>query len=782
LGAECRKTPRDYIMILSNKKFTFGSLGFLGGLTFTLVAYLYGIPSIYFYTFTVILVSLIVLNISVIEDLSRGEITTNTSAIIVLSLLVLFFLLRINISDFSLFVGDASDYLWSGVGSVTQGVDTGFFLPLSASVSGMGYQIFGLKYISFSTTLVYSSVIPTLYFLLKETKLEIYQIILGIIFFISTPLSIWFSKTTFSEPVWQALLIMLLVYATRFLETRKPSYLEILPLFALIGLTIFSRGSSVFLFGLLVFLTVYHFWRYQNNKILIIFLVSILFLDLIFFYILQIRSPYLIGWQFSRVISDITSAKLIILLLGLLFVCSVLFYAINRYKEQFSKLNFPFVIVVITIIVKITVAYYFSTKSIQFGFWEQFIGKELSFSIANFGYVLTTMTIFGMMCMYFKAAKGNELYLVFIVFYSLFFIPFSMMSINYELPHDLFLYWNRYYFSEIFLIHIFSILVAFNVIYTIIKKYVVNKGYLNSLFILILLAILTFTFNSKLFSLTTENGYLTKSSELFQWVGEKTKNSKLLVLYDPKIKYGPYNAKQLMEIGFSKLRNKSAFYQQSTTAGLDDKKFIEKHQNIENTLLLCLSTKPCSYKSENIELIDKLHFSVEGLQHRPKLNKPKFAQIGFEASLYRLIPRLMLNTQYDVNFQSLVILNVLKSGWHKIESDLVWSKPKAVLRIPMRDECSSGNCLLQLKFNVFNASIAKPKDVLFVIDQLDPVKIRVNRGGLVSQTINVPPGGDELTIHIPNAVSPYDLGVSRDNRKLGIALRSLKLEVKENKK
>ena len=153
------------------KKEDIGNFGLLTGLAITLLAYLFGFSPLYYFSFALILISIGMMYLSVIDDLGDKISPRLIPVFSVLFLLLFYFLLRLKLLDFSFIIGDASDYFWSGVGSVVSGSNHSFFLPLSSSVAGAGYQIFGLEFAPLMTTIIYSASLPLLYFLLKNHNL-----------------------------------------------------------------------------------------------------------------------------------------------------------------------------------------------------------------------------------------------------------------------------------------------------------------------------------------------------------------------------------------------------------------------------------------------------------------------------------------------------------------------------------------------------------------------------------------------------------------------------------
>jgi hypothetical protein len=126
----------------------------------------------------------------------------------------------------------------------------------------------------------------------------------------------------------------------------------------------------------------------------------------------------------------------------------------------------------------------------------------------------------------------------------------------------------------------------------------------------------------------------------------------------------------------------------------------------------------------------------------------------------------------------------LKSGWHALEADHVWSTGSATLRLPVPEACMKTACELALKFGVFGAGSTRPVSVLLsikdnvqkwsrkvVVSTADAVQVRVPLTARAS-------GLQDIDIAVPDAVSPLALNGSADGRVLGISLQRIDLLTK----
>ncbi|WP_210283288.1 hypothetical protein [Massilia sp. Dwa41.01b] len=124
---------------------------------------------------------------------------------------------------------------------------------------------------------------------------------------------------------------------------------------------------------------------------------------------------------------------------------------------------------------------------------------------------------------------------------------------------------------------------------------------------------------------------------------------------------------------------------------------------------------------------------------------------------------------------------VLKSGWHGLEAQHVWSQAAATLQLPRPTACTAKGCEATLHFAVFGASPARPVAVVVATgDRGRPWSRKLVASSGESMQVKLPvPAGDallqEVSISIPDAMSPQALQGIPDPRVLGIALQRIDL-------
>lgn len=134
---------------------------------------------------------------------------------------------------------------------------------------------------------------------------------------------------------------------------------------------------------------------------------------------------------------------------------------------------------------------------------------------------------------------------------------------------------------------------------------------------------------------------------------------------------------------------------------------------------------------------------------------------------------------FSVEERSDGLIQILKSGWHDLESRHVWSSHMATLALPKPESCASGECHATIVFNVFGASSNRPVEVRFLSLNCSEVQnflFDSHGPHHVSVPFNLDSEVTDITIEVPNSVSPEQLNVSSDSRVLGIALLSVDIQ------
>jgi hypothetical protein len=218
-----------------------------------------------------------------------------------------------------------------------------------------------------------------------------------------------------------------------------------------------------------------------------------------------------------------------------------------------------------------------------------------------------------------------------------------------------------------------------------------------------------------------------------------------------------------------------------------DAKFLQPHESY-----IDIVTGPkASVKVASVNLIDlkqdnfefSLHDNASELEVR--LFASEKAQISFRG--YQLVgPLPTSSNQNSIEYPILFSPNftfssdILRMGWHDIESSFVWSKKKAKLSLPIPKDCRTKLCEAKLIFNVFGVNPLKPGIVYFnSAEQGWDWSKEINVTSETTVELNIPLSGEKqfrrINIEIPKATSPKRLNGSTDKRTLGISLQRIEL-------
>jgi len=755
------------------------------GFATSIISYFSGFVSLYYISFSLIVASLLYMFDSIRRDLDRVFDLSSTSIYLIVTFITLYAIQRSNLSDSSFITGDASDYYWAGVSSALKGDDIGFFLPLSSAISAIGYKIFGLGSLSAITAIVHIAVMPIYYFLFRKIGLASIVSLLLISLIQIIPLDIWFSKTTFSEPIWQVLVWMFIYLSYKILEDDRFSWSTYVPFFILISLLPMSRGSAVFIYGAIYFLAIYSFWRYGKLKIALLILLSMLVLTLSIEYTLPIRYRYLIGWQYSRIIPGINISELVTIFYSAttIFVASI--FVIRWQKRLFRSLNLHLILVLLAIAMKIVVALLFSIKN-GIPFINLLLLNEFGLARGNLGIILVVLIIIGLGSIYYRAAfKGDRLSLILVVAYTLFSIPFVMQNVTIWDQHDMFIYWHRYYFSELFAIHMVALAMVAKLLYSVGSRVEIKESYFISILSIAVAGVFFYSISLPLHNVVTKEASLPKSSELFSWISDRSKAKSLSVVYDADIHYGIYDAKQLI-------------YRGLYVTGVDVKNYIKvPKENLNRDIdfspkvldgdqILCLSTTSCNLDPDQFTLVDRFATSLWWRRSGIDIYRQR-EHLNIYAYLYDIKHKFSVGRYILFKNSSDIAHKLLGRGWYSIGREAVWSSQDAELIIPNILEKGS-RYQLQLIFNAYDPNKEGKKRVVISIGDRVVADLTISEIYPDLYLVDIPPEivegsrGKDIRVHLKSldAISPYSIGASKDKRRLGIALYSLQLnKIKE---
>lgn len=124
----------------------------------------------------------------------------------------------------------------------------------------------------------------------------------------------------------------------------------------------------------------------------------------------------------------------------------------------------------------------------------------------------------------------------------------------------------------------------------------------------------------------------------------------------------------------------------------------------------------------------------------------------------------------------------LSEGWYPPELEHVWSEGRAIVNLPVPDSCGVGDCYALLRFGVFAASEDRPVKIRFSLrgggtarGWTQTLVARKPNGHALAIPMRGRTGLQQLTLDVAGVTSPKALGVSGDERVIGISLRSLEM-------
>jgi len=122
---------------------------------------------------------------------------------------------------------------------------------------------------------------------------------------------------------------------------------------------------------------------------------------------------------------------------------------------------------------------------------------------------------------------------------------------------------------------------------------------------------------------------------------------------------------------------------------------------------------------------------------------------------------------------------LLKYGWLALEPTHVWSSPSAVIDLPRPARCEGKPCSVELRFTLLGATEKRPVTANFSFaDGHATRRLSVTATDGSAKVASIPLGSgavSRVTIAVPDAKSPAELGVAAGKEPLGIALTDLTL-------
>ena len=277
-----------------------------------------------------------------------------------------------------------------------------------------------------------------------------------------------------------------------------------------------------------------------------------------------------------------------------------------------------------------------SKKAVSF--MELFLYREYSFVAGNFGLPLTLLIGVGLILLHYKAIKGNKLALLLVVLYAIFYLPFIMQEVTFHDPHEVFLYWSRYYFSIMMVIHLFSLGLVLQLMYEQSKR-VIDLSKYRLLFVTVLMTLVTLSsLNLKVVEITVKEAYLENSYKSFTWLKQRVKNQPISVLYDDAIRYerhnGLYDAKVLTSRMFTVDKIYAKAWQKVKPEKLLTHIKLKKEMS-RGRYLVCISSLKPKLQNKSLTFVDQVMLPVSWRENYRAQPRSKEKTLGDVSNSYK---------------------------------------------------------------------------------------------------------------------------------------------------
>lgn len=514
--------------------------------------------------------------------------------------------LRLPLSDFALNVGDGSSYFWDGVRAVNGHADAGFFPPLSSSISSVGYFFFGLDAVPAFHMAV--SVVSVLLFAGAVYVIFgnwIYAAIAAALFAVH-PLNIWFAKTTYSETLWQPIiLICLAAFASR--ERRKTLFI----LCAVAALSTLVRGSSLFL----VFAILTALMSVRQERLFVRTLdaaIIVVLFGISFGLNLNIRSGYLIGWQFTRIWSGATPLGIWALVMASL---SLFVVAAAICERLFGERARRYITLLGLVAVKVGAAAGFAAIG-KGEFFKLLIGNETGWSIATFGLAGAIIALVGGVLTAWCAVVGREWAIFSVAIYAFASIPFALQNFGVEQWHEMYFYYGRYFHSELLVVYVLFWVVTLAGVASILSRSAFGKQAATAAFVVGAAGSVAWGEVRHL----SGQAYLVGGVDVIKYLSSLEADGEIVIISDRSHLYNRYNAKHLLD-GIPNLKP-VRIVEIDEDDGFPQ---IERGRTV-----VCVSNDFC--QSAGLRRVDERSFAVTWTA---QTTKPDIRTASFAISVYR---------------------------------------------------------------------------------------------------------------------------------------------------
>lgn len=668
-------------------------------------------------------------------------------------------------SEFLLWIGDAGAYVLDGISRISGQPDEGHFLPLASSITALGYAVFGYSLKSYFSSIIFLFALTPLTLIINRIGVSKgYALVFAALYF-STPLTLWFSKTTFSEVTWQ-LIIICSIFFVVFSEDAKGRFnnkLSICLVGLLITTAIFSRVTGVLLaISLLAAVSMAEVKNTNiRQKVVPIIVINFAF-ALAFALIVYLRPTYMVEWQFSKLIALATPFIVTVqLVFSVLFVSLLGISVLPLGRRLFANDgSFRVCIVIFLVLIKVAGAYFLVKDNLS---WEASLLSEFNFARYSLGSVYLSLIAVGIGLCLKRTVEGSLFFTYLLLLYVGFSLPFSLHSVTPQMPHEMYLYWFRYYFSELHLIHFIFAACGF---YVLLGLFSAKREALLATVVLALL------FSQKMdmkHSVITQP-YLAGSSGAVEKMVAHLNDQPVHLIYNDKVKYSNLDFEHLFKfLGKSNIEFVSKHVVSNTE---QSKKLLKSylHSTVltEDAKVLCVSNRPadCEVATASPETTECVVLPY--MQHK---SNEDFRETDF---------RFCYSTYLVEPYSSL-----LTSGWYARESWGVWSSASASFTIAagvLRRNCDAVKaCHIKILAHVFAASNEAAKTLILSQNGISSSTVIFKSPTARSLQIDVVgfqkliDQGQNLVLDfkVDGAVSPSSVGKGSDERVLGLGFFDL---------
>ena len=681
------------------------------------------------FAFFLMILSLLVLFFAMMKDLSKIFTHVWFVWFAMVFLLVIYVWQRLEFPRFDFMVGDASDYFAAGICSVTYNQDIGYILPLSATITGVGYEVFGIKNVLLAYVILYSSSIPIFYYLFRKLNINRLVSFSMSIFLIFVPLSLWFSKTSFTEPIWQVLLFSFVINMYMVLQKYTISWKNLISMYAILFLAPMLRVEGVFYYGFIFFLSLYHFWKYSNLKVVLLLNIGLFIVAISTQITLKLRPDYLLNRQFNRILPHVTEENVIFALYILAGVLIIFMLFVFLFRKLYTKFPFVSTIIILSLIVKLGIAYIYAIKK-HMTFMEMLYINEYGLAVGNFGLPITLLMIMGLVLLYIKAFKGDILSLLLVVVYTIFYLPFSMQAVTFSAPHAFFFYWNRYYFSVLMMIHLLSLGLVFQWIYTYLQHFISDNKKLIVSFISIFLVVILSSMSIKLYQIVSQESHLKDSYQFYDWVKKYVGQHSIYMVTEDGVVYkqntrpdGLENIEYLIGRTFSIYKMPERGHEVVSAEKL--------YPILDYTLpqksvdyILCIGHQECHLDNPKLLLVDtyalplmwREHFGLDknaSFIHHGDITQSVVQHVNLKASLYKVGNKFVVGKELSFKSNTIISGQLLGKGWRFINNSMnaFSAEGKGIVILPNIKK----DMHIKIRYAILNATVENTKQLKFKI-------------------------------------------------------------------